>query len=201
MIKELKFEDVLNNIKEGESITIPGGKLHYINGAFCIGEMFKSIKPIDEEKAYTYIKKHVIKENLNNFLYKVVLNVEKLGKNCSLEKKPNWFVKYLKIGNTGYEIILKRCNSKGISFTTGYYVSGLHIRREMLSWERKINFESKLKNTSLKVMEDFYPYTITRDNDLIYMHNININFEELLHSEDNEAELVDLISDIIIKIF
>lgn len=201
MIKELKFEDVLKSIKEGGNITISGGKLHYINDAFCVGEMFGSIKPIDEEKAYSYIKEHVIDANLNNFLYKVVSNVEKSNKVCSVAKKPNWFAKYLKIGNTGYEINLNRCNSKGVNFSNGYYVRGLHISREMSSWERKVNFESKLKDTSLKVMEDFYPYTTTRDNGLIYMHNININFNELLHSENNEDELVDLISDIIIKAF
>lgn len=201
MLKELNFKDVLNSIKNGESISISGGKLHYINGSFCVGEMFGSIKAIDDEKAYAYIKEHVRDANLNNFLYKVVSNVKKANISCSVAKKPNWFAKYLVIDNTKYKIEINRCGSNRVYFSNAPYVSGLHITKEMFSWERKHNFNNKLNDESLEVDELYSPHNANREHGLTYLHTLNVRFKEIINSETNEDELVDLISDIIVKLF
>lgn len=202
MIELTSFENVLKDIKNGGRISVSGGSLHCIKDTFCIGKMFGGIDIISEEEAFEYIKKYVEEENLDNFLINVVNNV-KDNKPCKISKRRNWFAKHIEMDSSRYEIKLKRCNKDRVMNSTSKYVSGLHIAKAMKPYTRKIKFSELLLDMEgvKSVNEDFYEFEMDRELGVLYNHNINVNFDKLLHSEEDEVELTDLISKIIQKAF
>lgn len=106
------------------------------------------------------------------------------------------------MNDSKYKISFKRCNKDGAVESNGSYIEGLFLTKKVYGYNETINFNGLKANSHISdVIESLDDYTFDNNGEMIFLHNVNINFNNIFHDQIDEDKLVDLVCEIILTSF